>query len=163
MENHLVPRGIWARPSDLDKLLARCTRDKATGCLNCSGFAYRGYPRAMVGGKQMRANRAAWILHKGPIPAGQQVLHKCDNRRCVEEEHLFLGTNRDNMDDKIAKGRQLHGEKVPGASLTADDALAIYRDPRDKHVLGLLYGVHSATIHLIKIGKNWRRVTQRAA
>lgn len=51
------------------------------------------------------AHRLSWIFHVGEIPNGMQVLHKCDTRLCVNPEHLFLGTQRDNIDDCIAKGR----------------------------------------------------------
>lgn len=56
-------------------------------------------------GKVVAVHRVAWIARNGPIPSGMQVLHTCDNPPCWAEDHLFLGTNADNVADKMAKGR----------------------------------------------------------
>lgn len=55
--------------------------------------------------RNMRAHRVSWIVHHGDIPSGLNVLHRCDNRACVRPDHLFLGTQRDNFEDMVAKGR----------------------------------------------------------
>lgn len=60
-----------------------------------------------------RAHRASWEFYRGPIPEGMHVLHKCDVPLCVNPDHLFLGTQADNMRDKSLKGRQLYGENHP--------------------------------------------------
>ncbi len=61
------------------------------------------------GSRVIRAHRAAWLIHKGPIPAGQSVLHRCDTPLCVNPNHLFLGTQLDNMRDRSEKGRWAGG------------------------------------------------------
>ena len=73
-----------------------------TGSLSDDGYGCTG---ARYTGTTLRANRVAYELYVGPIPPGKQVLHSCDNRKCVSPEHLFLGTLQDNMDDMWAKGR----------------------------------------------------------
>lgn len=61
-------------------------------------------------GKQIQAHIYGWMLSEGPIPQGQYVLHKCDNRRCILVAHLFLGTKRENNEDRHRKGREARGE-----------------------------------------------------
>jgi len=64
-----------------------------------------GYGIFHTGKKTDRAHRVSWILTNGEIPSGLFVCHKCDNPPCTNPDHLFLGTNKDNVDDMIAKGR----------------------------------------------------------
>jgi hypothetical protein len=80
-------------------------RDPLSGCWIWQGKPDReGYCRlsARPGGKQL-AHRFAWSVRHGPIPAGAIVCHRCDERRCVNPEHLFVGTRQANMDDLKAK------------------------------------------------------------
>lgn len=83
---------------------------QAEGCwLWLGAKGRRGYGYLHRGGKTdrhpIRAHRASWEIHFGAIPAGLWVLHKCDNPPCVNPNHLFLGTRKDNMDDCASKGR----------------------------------------------------------
>lgn len=64
-----------------------------------------GYCGMMLNGKTRNAHRVAWIAFKGDIPLGEVVCHKCDNRRCCNVEHLFLGSHKDNTKDMVEKGR----------------------------------------------------------
>lgn len=70
-----------------------------------------GYGRINFNGREGRTHRAAWLLVKGEIPAGLQVLHRCDNPPCVNPSHLFLGTSLDNNRDCKAKGRTAKGTR----------------------------------------------------
>ena len=79
--------------------------------------------------KHFAAHRVSWELHHGPIPEGLQVCHHCDNPGCVRPDHLFLGTARDNVHDKIRKGRERYvrhyGEDCVRAKLTEADVREI--------------------------------------
>lgn len=69
------------------------------------GGTQDGYGRLRYAGKKILAHRLSWEMHFGKIPEGLWVLHKCDVRNCIRPEHLFLGTNQDNVDDKMRKKR----------------------------------------------------------
>ena len=74
-------------------------------CWNWLGNRRSGYGRFGIQGKSMGAYRASWLIHRGAIPEGMLVMHRCDNPRCVNPDHLQLGTHADNMADCRAKGR----------------------------------------------------------
>lgn len=79
-----------------------------------------GYGQFHFEQKILKAHRFSWEYFRGAIPVGLYVLHKCDNPRCINPNHLFLGTPFDNMQDKIRKGRAIYeqGEKSHNARLT---------------------------------------------
>jgi len=74
-------------------------------------IASSGYGQSWLHGKVITAHRAMWIFAFGPIPKKMFVCHKCDNRRCCNPDHLFLGTQKDNIQDMFAKGRGWEGDK----------------------------------------------------
>lgn len=98
------------------------------------------------------AHRVSWILYRGPIPDGMQVLHRCDNRACVNPDHLFLGTQRDNMHDMWAKGRQ-KTNKLPTAAI---QSIKLSSEPVER--LAELYGVSISAIYRVRRGETWRSV-----
>lgn len=90
----------------LADLQSRTTIDD-NGCWNWLRAMYpNGYGIVSFNGKTCGAHRVAWTVARGPIPGGLCVLHRCDNRRCVNPDHLWLGTKGDNARDMAAKGRQ---------------------------------------------------------
>jgi len=102
---------------------------KALGCWEWQGYGDR-YGVLNVKGRATKAHRLSWELHYGPIPSKLCVLHSYDNGKCVNPEHLFLGTQKDNIHDAIRKGRAvfpkvLRGEEKSNSKLTEMDILVI--------------------------------------
>ena len=94
----------------LDEFMQR-TKPASNDCIEWVGhLSDTGYGLVTRSGKHLKAHRLSWAFHNGEIPDGLHVLHHCDNRKCVNIDHLFLGTNADNVADKIAKGRQYRAE-----------------------------------------------------
>ena len=91
----------------VDELLSNTTRDSETGCMTWNGARANkcGYGVLHRRPKQYMLHRLVWELLNGPIPDGMRVCHKCDNRPCCNPDHLFLGTQKDNIHDCITKGR----------------------------------------------------------
>ena len=105
---------------------------KKDGCWDFKGKTTSdGYFEIKIGGrispKILKAHRVSWMIHNGDIPDRLCVLHKCDNRICTNPEHLFLGTNADNVSDREQKsrGNQLKGEDHNKSVLTVEQVKKI--------------------------------------
>lgn len=88
-----------------DRFWNKVDKETESGCWEWVGSTRNGYGCIRPIGVTKYSHRVSWELHNGPIPDGLWVLHKCDNRKCVNPDHLFLGTNQDNVNDKMSKGR----------------------------------------------------------
>lgn len=87
--------------------------DKTEDCWNWTASSRgQGYGAFKINGKVIDAHRVSWTIHFGEIPNGLFVCHKCDNKKCVNPDHLFLGTQKDNMNDCLQKGRMIIPEGI---------------------------------------------------
>lgn len=140
--------------------------DPETGCWTWTGSKTGdGYGRLRVGKRRtVLAHRFSFEAHKGPIPTGMFVCHRCDNPICVNPEHLFLGTGADNMQDMVAKGRYVAhrkgpiGERARAAKLTEEKVLAIRADARVATAVAAEYGVSARAVQMIRARQTWRHV-----
>lgn len=139
--------------------------DQTGDCWEWQGYrSPRGYGQVRRAGQSHLTHRYSYEQHVGPIPSGLQVCHRCDNPSCVNPEHLFLGTQRDNMQDMYRKGRQgtfkggLNGKAV----LTDSLAYQIYTRAKageGSSALAREFGVTPSTVSDIKHGRVWSHVT----
>ena len=126
-----------------------------------AGRLRAGYGRFFRNGRTELAHRVAFELVKGPIPDGLHVCHRCDNRACVNPEHMFLGTNADNMRDRNEKGRQAHVVGVANgqAKLTPADVKMIRHlysaECQTPTRLAAHFGVSRSQVSRIVHGKGW--------
>lgn len=145
-----------------DKLAALSIPEPNSGCFLWLGAvnAKGAHGRMEVAGRMVFAHRVAWEAANGPIPEGLCVLHKCDVPSCINPEHLFLGTQAANMQDKINKGRAIYqrGEGHHQARLSVDQVIAIRRDTRRQRIIADDYGVTRGLVSAIKIRRAWRHI-----
>jgi hypothetical protein len=118
-----------------------------------------GYGLVWLNGMARKAHRVSWSLVNGEIPKGMMVCHKCDNRICVNPNHLFIGTAKDNAVDSFNKGRQVRGGELNGrAKLMNYQVIEIKRLlAAGERICNISrkFNIPDATIDNIKSGRAW--------
>ncbi len=123
-----------------------------------------GYGNFWMDNRKWKAHRFSYELEHGPIPEGLIICHRCDDRKCVRPEHLFLGTHKDNSQDREKKGRggDFRGENNWCSLLTEDEVreiLYLYRQGDTSQTeLGERFGVRQTAISAITRGINWSHI-----
>ena len=131
------------------------------GCVECiQSLDKNSYPRITINRKQCMLTHLIWeAYHKHPVPKGIFVLHNCDNPACINPAHLKLGTQADNIRDRVERGRSAIGEKNGRSKLTEDNVRYIKRHPEISGMqLAKKFGVHKKVIYKIRNGVNWGHV-----
>lgn len=145
------------------RFLARVEHDLNGGCWLWSGTMLPvGYGQIQIDGKQISAHRLSWNLFRGEITAGLCVCHRCDVRACVNPDHLFLGTHRDNVRDMLNKGRgrTMSGDDHVRAKIQAGDIPGIWaRIQAGERMASIAgdFGVDQCAINAIRRGRTWKR------
>jgi predicted XRE-type DNA-binding protein len=125
------------------------------------GLFTNGYGAFNYYGKNVHSHVFSWFLHSGLWP-DKLVLHKCDNRRCVRPDHLWLGTNADNMKDKKDKGRTAKEESHGSSKLTKKQVWKIHKLYREKGLtqenISLKINISRGQVSYIVDGKCWPNI-----
>lgn len=128
--------------------------EKTNGCWLWTGYKKKGYGTFMVkAGRCVRASRFSWELVNGLIPSGLYVCHKCDTPACVRPDHLFLGTQADNLTDMKRKNRQARGARLPHTKLSDTEVAAVRRSTLPGTEVAKCLGVSTALISMIRNNK----------
>lgn len=136
----------------------------ADGCWLWNGYIGKhGYSKIQCGKTSRLAHRVSWEIFHGPIPEGLNVLHKCDVTACVNPEHLFVGTQQENVVDMFNKrrGNRATGERNGRARLTATDVIQIRNDPRKRSEIARAYNMSWAHIDRLKRGQFWNHLQEK--
>lgn len=154
-------RRYWCKidaPNYMEVLFLRFQQkiDSSGDCWEWTGSTLNnsGYGQFKVGAKNQLAHRVAYTFRNGSVPDGLDVLHKCDNPKCVNPDHLFIGSHKDNMVDKTKKGR------TPSKLKPADIPIirALLADKKSLCSIAKLYGVSHNTIGDIKHRITWTHI-----
>lgn len=145
-------------PDDLARFWSRVSKQE--GCwLWTAGKFSNGYGAFRINGNNVRAHRFSFFLKQQmPIPNNTVVRHSCDTKACVNPQHLLIGSQQDNVDDRNSRGRQAKGESVPTAKLTDGQIESVRRDLRSQRKIATAFGVTRTAVQKIQQRKAWKHV-----
>lgn len=152
-----VSRGILS-----ERVWSKVKVDRPENCWEWTGTTNEsGYGILHFRGADYRATRVIWMSIYGYIAEGLCILHKCDNRKCVNPSHLFLGTRQENTKDMLDKGRSAKGSHHSQAKLTENDVIEIRRlglSNLNQKEIAQRYGVRPTLISRILNHKIWKHI-----
>lgn len=122
-------------------------------------FSHFGYGSFCKNGRAHYAHRVSYEMHRGEIPEGLEVCHRCDNPGCVNPEHLFLATHAENMRDARSKGRVARGDKIPRAVLNEEKVRLIRSMSHlSDEILGKMFGISAGGVWYVRTRKTWKHI-----
>lgn len=148
----------------IEKFESKYIPEPNTGCWLWTGYVVRGsYGQICYKGIKSYAHRMSYFIFKGEIPKGLDVCHSCDQPSCVNPDHLFAGTEKDNMQDMVRKGRQgkVKGELCGNSKLTNKQVERIKQRlslRESGRAIAREYGVAETCISAIKNKLTWKHI-----
>lgn len=161
------------KEKDRKRFLSKFKQGNPDECWEWEGSLRNGYGNFNLNGKIKASHRLSYIIFKGEFPDGLCVCHSCDNPACVNPNHLWLGSYKDNNLDCVKKGRRPdkrgkngfwwgkhpnQGEKNPKVKLTEEQVREIRSSNLLQKEIGKIYNLNQTTISKIKLGKIWTHV-----
>jgi hypothetical protein len=134
---------------------------KTDGCWLWTGAINgRGYGTFSANQRVQNASRVSWLLRHGTIPKDASVCHTCDVPTCVNPDHLFIGTHKDNMQDAAIKGRfgSRAGMANAHSKLTDDDVRQIRASAKRHTEIASEFGICIASVSFIRTRKTWKHI-----
>ena len=163
---------LASKPTPTERLLSFIERRRAPECWPWKGAIGRwGYGVFWLNGHNLNASRAAYLLLVGPAKSGQVVCHSCDNPVCCNPNHLWLGTQADNLRDCRRKGRASSQLEAGGSAhhprynakltpaMVIEARRLYFQDSVSQSEIGRRWGVHSSAISRAVRGENWAHVS----
>lgn len=156
----------WGGMTRRERFAAQCAPTES-GCIEHNGWRDKdGYPMvsytSLSGKVGRRASHIALAMIGQEVPAGQQVNHHCDNRLCVNTDHLFIGSQKDNVKDMVKKRRHSHGDRHSISRLTEDAVRDIrancLKRGEVKH-FAEKYGVTQSAVYAVRCRQNWAHIS----
>lgn len=142
---------------------SKVIRNGADDCWDWKNKLDNGYGIIRIGNFKFKAHRSSWIIHNGIIPVDKYICHKCDNRKCTNPNHLFIGTHYSNIQDMISKGRQRGaiGERNCKAILNESQVIQIKKllcENKTVDDIASLFNVKRHVVYAIRNNTNWTHV-----